>query len=954
MVSNSISIDREKDSELLQVQEFLETLKNNPDQVINSVIKKEYLELFNIAFENAKTDQNLGSSVLPALLSLGIVENREVKEKYLELLNIAFENAKTDQNWVLSVLPALLKLGILGKEDKEKYLGLLNIAFENAKTSGYWAEYVLPELLKLGIVEKEELQKALLTKEKPYRLFEILFLQKYSQKLSAQDLIQFWNLDAILTWEEKQFLCKQTYDDFLTLQKEVEKKNYQALWQFKCNLYPKEEQQKLTKLRDYFWDEVWTYFFDKVHTEKELKNRFRDPHNALLHSDKIIQLAQELEKKGVSKADFIKNYLGVAGDRNSGYQQLNDFLIKYTSNWQDLIIKELNDPQGLRDSAFVECAQRILDQDKTWELYQNLDTLEQILSVLNMLEKKESLIKLQKLAVSNDPQDQVLYNYFRDAIYHPRTKPLIMQMYEQPKKFLGLDDMTFSGLKDLHQAKKPSNMVESFPELDFSAEDLVNCLPLWVYDELSYFKPYEKQYLVNWSSVYTVQEVKNQISDFLSSSDLKRRITIITKYNALFPDTPLSFNAWRENPQSFVENLLEKSDFSLWIELFTQLGYQEFNKYKNLRLMTAKISPKSDPNNRFNGFNCDSLAEGHGKKVVAMFNPYCSDFCIYQGEPDPKVDNLKVTSRVTLNRAIPHNFNSLLDKAKKTTTYAIAELFGEEFEDYKDPKEYVITMDNIEADANFGNKHAIAIRKIYEDFFSEYIEQHPVSPNGIPLNTSKFYSGISHNKINILTKREENQTLPVFMNSYTDNAQSQSLVGELHAGTQAEKVKKNWIHPLSIEDVDQISYLEGKIYPETMKHHLGNLQHEITASFLNNQLKGRANLSFAWYDDKGKVRGYLLAYQGKMEDGRAWIYLSDFAIDKQARGHSGLEMIRHWIQQVKEHYPGMPVFTRARETTSYRMLKALVEKYGYEITESKKVRDAGENFYWITMEEKKS
>ena len=953
MVSNSISIDREKDSELLQVQEFLETLKNNPDQVINSVIKKEYLELFNIAFENAKTDQNWASFVLPELLKLGIL-GKEDKEKYLELLNIAFENAKTDRNWESSVLPALLKLGILGKEDKEKYLELLNIAFENAKTSGYWAEYVLPELLKLGIVEKEELQKALLTKEKPYRLFEILFLQKHSQKLSAQDLIQFWNLDAILTWEEKQFLCKQTYDDFLTLQKEVEKKNYQALWQFKCNLYPKEEQSKLARLKDYFWDEVRIYFFDKVHTERDLKNRFRDPHNALLHSDKIIQLAQELEKKGISKSDFIKNYLGIAGDRNSGYQQLNDFLIKYTSNWQDLIIKELNDPQGLWDPAFVECVQRILDQDKTGELYQNLDSLEQITTVLKIIKSKESLIKLQKLAVSNDPQDQVLYNYFRDAIYHPRTKPLIMQMYEQPKKFLGLDDMTFSGLQDLHQAKKPSNMVESFPELDFSAEDLVNCLPLWIYDELSYFKPYEKQYLVNWSSVYWIQEVKNQISDFLSSSDQKRMSTIITKYNALFPDTPLSFKAWKENPQNFVEKLLEKSDFSLWIDIFTQLRYQEFNKYKNLRLMTAKISPKSDPNNRFNGFNCDSLAEGHGKKVVAMFNPYCSDFCIYQGEPDPKVDNLKVTSRVTLNRAIPHNFNSLLDKAKKTTTYAIAELFGEEFEDYKDPKEYVITMDNIEADANFGNKHAIAIRKIYEDFFSEYIEQNPLSPNGIPLNTSKFYSGTSYNKINILSKKEENQTLPVFMNSYTDNAQSQSLVGELHAGTQAEKVKKTWIHPLSIEDVDQISYLEGKIYPETMKHHLGNLQHEITASSLNNQLKGRANLSFAWYDDKGKVRGYLLAYQGKMEDGRAWIYLSDFAIDEQARGHSGLEMIRHWIQQVKEHYPGMPVFTRARETTSYRMLKALVEKYGYEITESEKVRDAGENFYWITMEEKKS
>ena len=191
MVSNSISIDREKDRELLQVQEFLETLKNNPDQVINPVIKKEYLELLNIVFENAKTDRHWARSVLPALLSLGIVENREVKEKYLELLNIAFENAKTDRMWVSSVLPELLKLGILGKEDKEKYLELLNIAFENAKTDRDWASSVLPALLKLGIVEKEEHQKALLTKEKPYHLFEILFLQKYSQKLSAQDLIQF-------------------------------------------------------------------------------------------------------------------------------------------------------------------------------------------------------------------------------------------------------------------------------------------------------------------------------------------------------------------------------------------------------------------------------------------------------------------------------------------------------------------------------------------------------------------------------------------------------------------------------------------------------------------------------------------------------------------------------------------------------------------------------------------
>lgn len=61
-------------------------------------------------------------------------------------------------------------------------------------------------------------------------------------------------------------------------------------------------------------------------------------------------------------------------------------------------------------------------------------------------------------------------------------------------------------------------------------------------------------------------------------------------------------------------------------------------------------------------------------------------------------------------------------------------------------------------------------------------------------------------------------------------------------------------------------------------------------------------------------------------------------------------MIYHWIQQVKDHYPGMPIFMRAREGTSYRMLTALVERYGYQITEKEKVEDAGEDFYWITME----
>ena len=37
-----------------------------------------------------------------------------------------------------------------------------------------------------------------------------------------------------------------------------------------------------------------------------------------------------------------------------------------------------------------------------------------------------------KLADSEDPEDKVLYEYYSGAIYHPRTKPIIMEMYENP------------------------------------------------------------------------------------------------------------------------------------------------------------------------------------------------------------------------------------------------------------------------------------------------------------------------------------------------------------------------------------------------------------------------------------------------------------------------------------------------------------------------------------------
>ena len=960
-----------------------------------SEIKEKYMALLDIAFEKAKSDEDWAKDVVPALLNLNIVDKSEIKEKYMALLDRAFKKAESNMYWAEYIVPVLLKLNILDKSDKEKYMILLDRAFEKAESNIYWAEYIVPALLELNILDKSDKEKYITLLDKAFEkaeskdswaeyivpallglglnmadkqeigespqtypinsLKQYVFLKKYTTNITPEDIIFIRQIDSILNKEEQNFLFEKDYQFFLDFKNWIHSSDYQKLREIKSACYPEEEQPKLKNLTNYFWNEVWIYFFDKVNRDKNPKNRFRDPHNALLHTDKIVRLAQELEEKWISKADFITNYLGVAGDRNSWYQQLNSFLEWYffgnfrrENDWREQVESAMEMIEFKNNPEFMEYATRILEQDKTWELYKNLDNLEQIIPVLNMMKNKESLIKLQKLAISKDPKDQVRYHYFKDAIYHPRTRPIIMDLYENPKRFLWMNDSISSG--HLHQAKKPSNMVENFEYLDFEAEDLVDCLPLWIYDQVGYFKPFEKQYLIDSSRCYPLDKVKNEIQAFIDSADQKKISVIINSFNKMYPDNILSFKQWRNDKQNFIDDLLSKYDVDVFIWLFTSLGYQEFNKYKNTKLMTAKISPKSDPNNRFNGFNCDSLAEWHGKKVVAMFNPYCTDFCIYEGEQDQNSDNLKVTSWVTLNRKIPQNFSSLLEKAVSNTTHDIAQLLGKDFDDYKDPNEYIMTMDNIEANPNFWNSYASAVRQMYEDFFSEYIKAHPTSPNGIPINTKHFQSGMSYNKIDFLHKTIENNTIPVFVNAYTDNASSQSLKWDLHIEKQVEKQKKTGIHPLSIEDVIPISYLEWKIYPEDLKSHIWNMQHEITASILNNTLKWRENLSFTRYDEEGKLRGYFLAYQWKMEDGRQWIYISDFAIDEKARGRSGVEMINNWIKQVKDHYPEMPVFARARESTSYRMVQVLAKKSGYKITLDKKVQDAGEAFHRVVME----
>jgi hypothetical protein len=60
-------------------------------------------------------------------------------------------------------------------------------------------------------------------------------------------------------------------------------------------------------------------------------------------------------------------------------------------------------------------------------------------------------------------------------------------------------------------------------------------------------------------------------------------------------------------------------------------------------------------------------------------------------------------------------------------------------------------------------------------------------------------------------------------------------------------------------------------------------------------------------------------------------------------------MLYHWINEVKTHYPNVPIITHARAETSYHLISALAEKKGYVLAYDQSHTYAQEKFYRIVL-----
>lgn len=115
--------------------------------------------------------------------------------------------------------------------------------------------------------------------------------------------------------------------------------------------------------------------------------------------------------------------------------------------------------------------------------------------------------------------------------------------------------------------------------------------------------------------------------------------------------------------------------------------------------------------------------------------------------------------------------------------------------------------------------------------------------------------------------------------------------------------------------------------------YLHNIENGLIAKDINNAAKDRPNMSLKYTDAGGRVRGYILAYEGEAE-GEKVIYISDLATDKESPMAGG-RLVQAFAQTYQREYLAkgnfVPIYAEAREQTSYKLISRQLERLGKEL-----------------------
>lgn len=155
--------------------------------------------------------------------------------------------------------------------------------------------------------------------------------------------------------------------------------------------------------------------------------------------------------------------------------------------------------------------------------------------------------------------------------------------------------------------------------------------------------------------------------------------------------------------------------------------------------------------------------------------------------------------------------------------------------------------------------------------------------------------------------------------------------------TRPPAIEVTGVSYLGPEESLAVARLESLIYEnENIRQKLFDLENTLIASAINNSLKGRPSLSMQYRDAEGKIRGYIIAYEGRAGEAKDTpvIYIDDLAADNMIAGG---RLLKAFLRLYRLHYLSAggavspPVVAHLREATSYKLVSSSLKRISQDL-----------------------
>ncbi len=676
-------------------------------------------------------------------------------------------------------------------------------------------------------------------------------------------------------------------------------------------------------------------------------------HDALHNFNKILEL---LATSGLKPEQFYGQILDQARmddghyETGTAHHELNSLANNINLNIQETVVR----------------AQKYADIEKMQVLAQDLGAPEQVFAswknlkkygeLCNLLGRTEILDQLQELKKSGKMK---LYRFVETLAFHPNIDmKAVFQFWRDPEQFLDLTDNHDAA--KVHDRKKPSNYTH-IPNLDLTAEDLRDAQVEGDLDKLQAFRPLEIVYDLPQSGEVVGERETNLIvlmKEALGSHRDKKEgkakdpKKLFKQLQDLFKEAGLKFQDYLAGKLQIDTEFESKARELVQSE---KIGYVKKPAGEVYRYR-AKINLKSDPDGVVAGNDTACcMPFGSGKNNIYTFNPVCSLFTIQQERGDGTWRTV-AQSVLTKDKDIKKNISEVMKQMTDPEKPPIGSVLSE---DVLNQGESILACDNVELTPNVkGHKLTEAqVELIYRDFMAEYLARYakqdnlatnqvvigqgysdslthlPQIPNTYAPSAPVGYSDKTHEKVYQLTPK------------LAEGIKKQVIESDLPGGKKAELITgQRGVSYLTFEDTLPVAFIEGKAYHDnqTLIQYLHNMENALIAKDISNVSKDRPNMSLKHTGEDGRIHGYMLAYEGRMnedeEEGsekvEPIIFVSDIASDLKHPGTGGA-LMRAFLEQYRQNYISkgnfVPVYAQAREKTSYAIIKSKLKKYGEEV-----------------------